>query len=72
MRFVVAALAYLAALAVVAPLVFLAVLVLAGPHADLVPSWLQPPIVVTGWAVILVVPALISRGVWRRSRRTGR
>jgi hypothetical protein len=65
-KLIATAAAYLVSLAVISPVTLFAVLLLAGPHADLLPSWAQLPVLVLGWAVILVAPALISRKVWRK------
>ena len=57
---------YLASLAVLAPLLFFAVMILAGPHSSLLPSRLQPAVLVLGWIAWIVLPVLIARTVWRR------
>lgn len=66
MRYVATAVAYIASLVVVAALSFFTVLVLAGPHAGLLPSWLEPAILGLGWLAVLVLPVLAARAVWRR------
>lgn len=63
------ALAYLAALAVVTPVSGFAVLVLAGPHAGILPTALEPVAALMGFAAVLILPALIARSVWRRLTR---
>jgi hypothetical protein len=65
-KLIATAAAYLVSLAVISPVTLFVVLLLAGPHSDLLPSWLQLPVLVLGWAVILVAPVLISRKVWRK------
>ena len=65
-RVVLTALAYLASLAVFAPLLFFAVMILAGPHSSVLPSRLQPAVVVLGWIAWIVLPVLTARAVWRR------
>lgn len=62
-------LAYLAALAVIVPIAGFAVLVLAGPHAGILPSVLEPVAALLGLAAVVLLPALIARSVWRRLRR---
>jgi len=54
---------------VIAPVCFFGVLVLAGPHGSLLPSSLQPLVLLLGWAVLLVGPVLVARAVWRRVGR---
>jgi len=71
MRWALTILAWLASLALLAPVCFFGVILLAGPHSSLLPSILQPPVVLLGWGVLLVAPLLLARSVWRRlSRRT--
>jgi len=60
--------AWLASVALLAPACFFAVMVLAGPHSSVLPSSLQPPLLLLGWAILLVGPLLIARAVWRRAR----
>jgi len=66
MRLLLAALSYLLSLAATAALCFFLVLVVAGPHAGLLPAWLEPVALVAGWLVVLVLPIIIARAVWRR------
>jgi hypothetical protein len=69
MRALAAGLAYFAALVVVAGIAFVTVIVLAGPHAGLLPPALEATILGIGWFSVLVVPVLVSRSVWRRLGR---
>jgi hypothetical protein len=69
MRWVLAALAWVIAAAVLAPVCFYGVVFLAGPHSSVLPSVLQPPVLLVGWALFLAGPALAARAVWRRARR---
>ncbi len=72
MRVLLTGLAYLAVLAVVGVLAFCVVLVLAGPHSDVLPGAAQVAALIAGWLAILVIPALAARLVWRRTdRRSG-
>lgn len=66
MRLLRTALAYLASLAAIAVVVVFGVLALAGPHAGLLPGFAEPLVLAAGWLVVLVVPALVARRVWRR------
>lgn len=65
-KYIATALAYVVSLAVVVVLAFFTVLVLAGPHAGLLPSWLEPVVLAIGWLAVLVLPVLVARLVWRR------
>jgi hypothetical protein len=69
-RFVATAVAYIASLVVVAALTFFTVLVLAGPHAGLLPSWLELVVLGLGWLAVFVLPVLAARAVWRRLGRS--
>jgi hypothetical protein len=44
----------------------LAGFLLAGPHSSVIPSFLQPPVMLLGWGILLVGPVLVARAVWRR------
>ena len=61
--------AYLASLAIVAIAAFFVVMVVAGPHAGLLPQWLEAVALGLGWLAVLVLPALAARAVWRLSSR---
>jgi hypothetical protein len=69
MRLLATALAYLLSLVVIAAISLATVLLIAGPHSGMLPSWLEPWVLGLGWLVILFVPALIARSVWRRLGR---
>jgi hypothetical protein len=71
-KVVATAVAYIVSLAVTAAVSFFAVLVLAGPHAGLLPSWLEPAVLGIGWLVVLVVPVIVARVAWRRIGRSQR
>jgi hypothetical protein len=68
-RWLLALLAWLGSLVLLAPLCFFAAIVLAGPHSSILPSFLQPLVLVLGWASVLVVPVWVARVVWRRVGR---
>jgi len=68
-RVVAAALAYLLSLAVIAAAAFIVVLVIAGPHAGLLPSWLEPVVLGLGWVAVRALPIRTARKVWRRFRK---
>lgn len=70
-RILVTAIAYILCLAAVAALSFVIVLLLAGPHAGLLPSWLEPVILGLGWLAVFILPILAARGVWRRFGNAG-
>lgn len=67
-RGLITAVVYLLALGVIAASMFFAVMVFAGPHAGLLPSWLEPVVLIIGWLVVLVVPAWLASRVWLRLR----
>jgi hypothetical protein len=68
MRLVLTAIAWLGTALVLAPLCFFSVLVLAGPHSSILPSRIQPAVLLIGWLIFLVVPVLAARAAWRRAR----
>jgi hypothetical protein len=53
----------------VAALLFFPVMLLAGPHSDLLPSALQPVVLLSGWAAVVGVPAWCARALFRRLTR---
>ena len=67
MRWLLAFLAWLISAAVLAPVCFLVTMVLAGPHSSVLPSAIQPIVLLIGWIVFLVGPVWVARLVWRRA-----
>lgn len=65
-RFAATLLAYLATLIATAAAMALVVLVLAGPHSDVLPEALAPAVVILAGLAILLLPAWIARRLWRR------
>jgi hypothetical protein len=65
MRVLLTALAYVVVLAMVAAVAFFVVILLAGPHSDLLPGALQAVVILLGWVSVLALPMLAARGVWR-------
>lgn len=65
-RLLLTALAWLCATALTIVVVGGAVLVLAGPHADLLPAPLQGLVFVGGWLAVLLLPLHLAQRVWRR------
>ena len=61
--------AYLGALAIVTPVSWVLVIVLAGPHAGLLPQPFEVAVLIMGWLAILILPALAARAVWRKTGR---
>jgi hypothetical protein len=59
-------LAYVGTLVLTTGVAFVVVIVLAGPHAGLLPHWLEVVVFCIGWAAIIVVPAFAAWKVWRR------
>jgi hypothetical protein len=72
MKYLATALAYLLSLLVIAAVSLAIVLLVAGPHSGLLPAWLEPWVLGLGWLVILFVPVLVARKVWRRLDRSAR
>jgi hypothetical protein len=68
MHWLIAFLAWLVAAAVLGPIVFFIVLILAGPHSSMLPSAIQPAVLLGGWIVFLIAPLWIARRVWRCRR----
>ena len=68
-RGLLAFIAWTAATLVLAPVCLFVALVLAGPHSSMLPSLLQPPVLVLVWLVVLVAPLWLARRVWRRTGR---
>lgn len=69
MRILLTALAFLLSLALIVPAMFFAALVLAGPHSDVLPSWLAPVALVAAWVAVIAVPTWAARIAWRRLGR---
>jgi hypothetical protein len=66
-RVLIAFIAWTASFAVLAPVCFFVTLLLAGPHSSMLPSVVQPAVLVLGWLVLLAAPLLVARAVWRRT-----
>jgi membrane protein YdbS with pleckstrin-like domain len=71
-RILLAILVYSGALLLVAAVSFGVVLLLAGPHAGILPGWLESMVLVLGWLAVLVIPILITRRFWRHLHRKPR
>jgi hypothetical protein len=65
-RYVVAGLVWLGIAVLLAPVFFVVVLVLAGPHSSVLPSWMQLAVLVIGWLALLVAPVPVARAVLKR------
>jgi hypothetical protein len=66
MRHFYTALAYLVALILTAVIASFAVLFLVGPHGGALPQSFYMPVLVAGWAAVIVLPLLFARWMWRR------
>lgn len=67
-------LTWLVTLALTGALTFGAVLLVAGPHAGLLPPGMEAVVIAAGWLFVLVVPVWISHRAWRHltaSRQKG-
>ncbi|HKY92953.1 MAG TPA: hypothetical protein VJM11_18015 [Nevskiaceae bacterium] len=71
MKIAIAAFAYLGSLLVIGAATLFVVLVVAGPHAGLLPQPLEIVAVLAGWVIVLVAPAYVARSVWRRLDHRG-
>lgn len=66
MRLFLTVLTYLGSFIAVAAVTLFAVLFLAGPHAGLLPKPVEVVVIGLGWLVVLILPVLLARTVWRR------
>jgi hypothetical protein len=66
-RILLTAAAFVLSLAAVGFAAFFAVLVLAGPHSAYASGASGVAVVAIAWLLVLFVPALLARLVWRRS-----
>jgi hypothetical protein len=56
------------AVPLVAALLFLPVMILAGPHSSVLPSAIQPAILVLGYLAVVAVPSWVAVRVFRRMK----
>lgn len=68
LKYLIPALVYLASLVAVAALAFAVVLVLAGPHSDLLPPAVQIAVIVLGWLSVLILPIVCAFQVWKKRK----
>lgn len=61
--------AWLLSLAVLMPICFFVVMILAGPHSSVLPSMIQPAVLILGWVAVLVAPMMIAGFAWQRAGR---
>ena len=66
LRWTLTLVAWVVSTAVLAPICFFAVLILAGPHSDLLPGFMGGPMLILGWLIFLGAPIWIARVVWKR------
>lgn len=50
------------------PIAFFAVLYFAGPHAGLVPEWVEKIILLAGWLFTITVPIYLARKTYKITR----
>ena len=65
MRWLLAVATWLVAVVVLAPMLSFVTMILAGPHSSTLPSWMQPAVLVLGWAVLLGGPVFAARMTWK-------
>lgn len=70
-RVVATAVTWLAAQVLVTAATALVVLFLAGPHAGLLPQWLEAVVLGLGWITVIAAPVLIARRAWLRLAPAG-
>lgn len=63
------ALAWVVAAALVAPVCFFGAIILAGPHSSMLPSLIQPAVLLSFWVIFFAAPIALARFVWRRLGR---
>jgi hypothetical protein len=66
MRVLLALLTYVVSLFLVAAAAFIIVIVAAGPHAGLLPQWMEGLVLAAGWLAVTILPVLATRFVWRK------
>jgi hypothetical protein len=66
-RILLTAAAFVLSLAVVGFAAFFGALVLAGPHSDYASGAGGVAVIAIAWLLVLFVPAVVARLVWRRS-----
>jgi hypothetical protein len=71
-RILLTAATFVISLVVFATVTIFGVLSLAGPHGGIVPMKFQWMVFILAWVIVLVVPALLARIVWKRASRTVR
>jgi hypothetical protein len=69
-RVLVTFIAWSAAALLLAPICFFTVILLAGPHSSMLPSAVQPAVLLLGWAAWIVAPIDVARRIWQRTRRS--
>lgn len=69
MRLILTALAWIVSAGVLAPICFFGAIILAGPHSSMLPSIIQPAVLLFFWIVFLAAPIVVARFVWRRLGR---
>ena len=58
--------AYLISLLLVAAISFLVVIIFAGPHAGLLPAWLEMVVIFFGWLAVIIIPIMSAFRVWSK------
>jgi hypothetical protein len=66
-RWLLSGIVWLLATAVLLPVFGFLAILLAGPHSDILPTMLQPPVFITCVLAVLVVPVWLARLVWKRT-----
>lgn len=64
-RVIIVIFSYLIALSFIAIATFVIVWFFAGPHAGILPSWLEKAVLAFGWWIVFLLPILIAFKVWQ-------
>lgn len=64
-RIIVVSLSYLVTLFFIAIVTFVIVWFFAGPHAGILPSWLESALLAFGWWIVFLLPILIAYRIWQ-------
>ena len=70
MRIIITVLTFLVSLTVTGIVVFFLVFFLAGPHGGILPSSFYTATLIFGWLLVVAIPIIVARWVWRRFSRT--
>jgi hypothetical protein len=67
MRWLLTILTWIVSTAILGAVSFFAVMIVAGPHSSMLPSPVQPAVLLLGWVIFIGGPFWMARWVWRRA-----